>query len=354
VKALVLAGGTGSRLRPFSYSMPKQLIPVAGKPVLLRCLEDIKAAGVTDLGVIVGPRAAEIEAAVGSGAELGLNVTYIPQDSPRGLAHCVHIAASFLGDEDFIMYLGDNVVADGIAGLAEEFRASRPAAQLIVAKVADPSSYGIAELDSDGQVLRVVEKPSEPCSDLALIGVYFFTAAVQEAVRSVGPSGRGEYEITDAIQWLIGAGHPVRARELSGYWKDTGRVEDVLDCNRVLLDSAKGRLDGDVDGASTLVGEVVVEAGAWVIASTVIGPAIVGAGTVVAASEVGPHVTVGRDCLLAGTSVKDSIILDDVHIRQVRGIRGSLIGRSAQVHNVAGGDGYRLLVGDHATVQVPS
>jgi glucose-1-phosphate thymidylyltransferase len=354
MKALVLAGGTGTRLRPFSYSMPKQLIPVAGKPVLLWCLENIKAAGVTDVGVIVGSGAAEIEAAVGSGAELGLNITYIPQDAPRGLAHCVRIAAGFLGDDDFVMYLGDNVVADGIAGFAEEFRASRPAAQLVVAKVADPSSYGIAELDPDGQVVRLVEKPREPRSDLAVIGVYFFTAAVHEAVRSIGPSGRGEYEITDAIQWLVDAGHDVRVRELSGYWKDTGQIEEVLDCNRVLLDSARGRLDGDVDDASTIVGEVVVEAGARVIASTVIGPAIVGAGTVLAASQVGPHVAVGRHCLLAGTSVEDSIVLDDVCVRQVRGIRGSLIGRSAQVHTTPPGDGHRLLIGDHATVRVAS
>lgn len=353
MKALVLAGGTGTRLRPFSYSMPKQLIPVAGKPVLLRCIENIKAAGVTSVGVIVGPRAAEIKAAIGSGAELGVNITYIPQDAPRGLAHCVRIAASFLGDEDFVLYLGDNVVADGIAGFAEDFRAGRPAAHLVVTKVADPSSYGIVELDPDGQVLRLEEKPSEPRSDLALTGVYFFTAAIHEAVNSVVPSWRGEYEITDAIQSLVDAGLPVRAQELSGYWKDTGRVEDVLECNRVLLDSVRGGLDGDIDGASTIVGEVVVEAGARVIASTLIGPAIVGAGTVVAASQIGPHVAAGRDCLLAGTSVEDSIILDNVCIRQVRGIRDSLIGRSAQIH-AAPGDCHRLLIGNHATVLVAS
>lgn len=354
MKALVLAGGTGTRLRPFSYSMPKQLIPVAGKPVLLQCLENIKAAGVTDVGVIVGPRAVEIEAALGGGADLGLDITCIPQDAPRGLAHCVRIAAGFLGGDDFVMYLGDNVVADGIATFADEFRAGRPAAQLVVAKVADPSSYGIAELDPDGRLLRVVEKPRVPRSDLALTGVYFFTSAVHEAVRSIGPSGRGEYEITDAIQWLVDAGHHVRVRELSGYWKDTGRIEDVLDCNRVLLDATSGRLAGAIDGTSTVTGEVVVEEGARVVDSTIIGPAIIGAGTVVTASQVGPYVAVGRDCLLRDTSVDDSIILDGVRIRHVRGIRGSLIGRSAQVNTGPCGDGHRLLIGDHATVRVAS
>jgi glucose-1-phosphate thymidylyltransferase len=297
------------------------------------------------------PRAAEIRAAVDAVADLGLRITYIPQDRPRGLAHCVQIAGDFLGEEDFVMYLGDNVLAGGIADLADEFRAGRPDAQLVVTKVADPAEYGIAELDPDGAVVRVVEKPREPRSDLAVIGVYFFTAAIHEATASISPSGRGEYEITDAIQWLVERGRRVQARVFSGYWKDTGRIEDVLDCNRVLLEGTRRRVDGDIDAASDLIGEVVVEAGARVVASTVIGPAILGAGTVVEGSHVGPHTSVGRGCLLTGSSIENSIVLDDVRIQQVRGIRGSLIGRAARVHSGAGHDWHLLVIGDHTTVR---
>jgi glucose-1-phosphate thymidylyltransferase len=326
MKALVLAGGSGTRLRPFSYSMPKQLIPVANTPVLVHVLHGVRDLGVTEVCVVVGNRGHEFEAVLGDGSGLGLRITYLPQDAPHGLAHTVSIARDFLGDDDFVMYLGDNVLPDGVAGIAEEFAAHRPAAQVVVCKVPDPRSFGVAELGPDGEVLRLVEKPREPRSDLALIGVYFFTPAIHAAVAAIEPSARGELEITDAIQWLVSAGADVRASRYEGYWKDTGSVADVLECNRHLLDGLSRRVDGSVDADSVLVGRVVVEAGARILRSRVEGPAIIGAGTVVRESRVGPYTSIGRDCVVADSRLDNSIALDGASITGLHGLRDSLLG----------------------------
>ncbi|MFQ6194416.1 glucose-1-phosphate thymidylyltransferase [Streptomyces sp. NPDC000405] len=353
MKALVLSGGTGTRLRPFSYSMPKQLIPVANKPVLEHVLENIAELGVTEIGVIVGDWLTEIDRVVGDGSRFGVRITYIRQDAPRGLAHCVALARPFLGDDDFVMYLGDNMLPEGIGAVAEEFRATRPAAQVVVHKVPDPRAFGVAETAADGTVLRLVEKPAHPRSDLALIGVYFFTPAVHEAVAAIEPSARGELEITDAIQWLVEQGARVRASEYAGYWKDTGRTEDVLECNRRLLDALEPRVAGEVDDASELIGRVVVEAGARVVRSRIEGPVVIGADTVVENSHIGPYVSLGRGCLLRATGMSDSIVMDGASISGIPGLRGSLIGRSAVVgpsEHVA--SHHRLVVGDHTRVEV--
>ncbi|MEU7040274.1 glucose-1-phosphate thymidylyltransferase [Streptomyces varsoviensis] len=356
MKALVLAGGTGTRLRPFSYSMPKQLIPIANRPVLLHCLDNVKDAGVTEVGVIVGDRGDEIRSLVGDGADLGLRITYIHQECPLGLAHTVAVAADFLGDDDFLMYLGDNMLLGGVREQAERFRSRRPAAQVVTVQVPDPRAFGVVELDGDGRVTRLVEKPAQPRSDLALIGVYFFTAAVHEAVAAIEPSARGELEITDALQWLLEQGHAVDAERYRGYWKDTGRFEDVLECNREYLDGLPPRVQGTVDADSTVQGPVVIEPGAQVVRSQLIGPLIVGAGSVVTDSRIGPHTSVGRDCLLAGAGMEYSITLDGVSVRGVRGIHGSLIGRSASVASAeldgAAGTRHRLVIGDHTSVEV--
>ncbi|GAA0930194.1 glucose-1-phosphate thymidylyltransferase [Nonomuraea longicatena] len=352
MKALVLSGGSGTRLRPFSHSLPKQLIPIAGKPVLEHVLDNLRALGITDIGVVVGDRADDIAGAIGDGARFGARVTYIAQPEPLGLAHCVRLARDFLADDDFVMYLGDNMLPDGVAGIAEDFAAARPAAQVVVHKVSDPESFGVAELGPDGTVLRLVEKPKEPRSDLALIGVYFFTPAIHAAVAAVKPSGRGELEITDAIQWLVDGGHDVRACEYLGYWQDTGRVEDVLRCNRRLLDRLEPAVLGQVDAASTLSGAVVVEPGARVIRSRVEGPAIIGAGTLVEDSHVGGYTAIGRDCELRHAGIRGSIVLDSATITLVRDVRDSLIGRSASVGAPGDGTGHRLIVGDHAHVEV--
>lgn len=350
MKALVLSGGSGTRLRPFSYSMPKQLIPIANKPVLVHVLENIRELGVTEIGVIVGARAQEIIELVGDGSRFGVRVTYIPQDKPLGLAHCVALARLFLGDEDFVMYLGDNMLPAGVTEIGAEFRAERPAAQVVVYKVPDPRGFGVAELDENGAVRRLVEKPQEPKSDLALIGVYFFTAAIHEAVAAIEPSARGELEITDAIQWLLTHGAEVKASEYRGYWKDTGRPDEVLDCNRHLLSALRSRIEGEVDAASEIHGRVVLESGARIVRSRIEGPAIIGAGTVIEDSDIGPNVSIGRDCVLRATHVADSIVLDGASISTVRGLHGSLIGRSATIG--PGAANHRLVVGDHTRIEM--
>ncbi|MDT0566722.1 glucose-1-phosphate thymidylyltransferase [Streptomyces sp. DSM 3412] len=352
MKALVLAGGAGTRLRPFSYSMPKQLIPIANKPVLEHVLENIRDVGVTEVGVIVGDWAQEISEAIGDGSRFGLRVTLIPQDKPLGLAHCVAIARPFLGDDDFVMYLGDNMLPGGVVDIAADFAARRPEAHIVVHKVSDPRAFGVAELAPDGVVRRLVEKPLQPQSDLALIGVYFFTAAIHRAVAAIEPGERGELEITDAVQWLVTHRARVTASEYDGYWRDTGRAEEVLDCNRQLLGALSARADGTLDGASELTGRVVVEAGARVVRSRIAGPAVIGAGTLVEDSAIGPNTSVGRDCTLRRTTLMDSIVMDGASITAVTGLRGSLIGRNAVVDTGAEGEGHRLVVGDHTRVEV--
>jgi glucose-1-phosphate thymidylyltransferase len=353
MKALVLSGGSGTRLRPFSYSMPKQLIPIANKPVLEHVLENVRNLGVTEVGIIVGDRAAQISAVIGDGARLGLRITYIQQDEPLGLAHCVSLAQEFLGDDDFVMYLGDNMLPDGVEAIAREFAEQRPAAQIVVHKVADPRAFGVAELGQDGRVERLVEKPEHPRSDLALVGVYFFTPAIHEAVAAISPSARGELEITDAIQWLVTRGDQVTASTYDGYWKDTGRADDVLDCNRKLLDGLTHSVRGQVDEASVLIGPVVVEEGAQVIGSHIVGPAIIGAGTLVEHSHIGPDTSIGRDCVLRRTHLDFSIALEGATVTDVRGLHGSLIGRMAIIGPADGRTPHhRLVVGDHTTIEV--
>ena len=261
VKALVLAGGAGTRLRPITYTSAKQLVPVANKPVLFYVLEDIRDAGVTEVGVVVGDTAPAIKAAVGAGERFGLDITYIRQQAPLGLAHGLLIAQDFLADEDFVMYLGDNFIVGGITDLAADFSQHRPDAQIMLTQVADPRQLGVAELDHSGQVIRLVEKPAQPKSNYALVGVYMFTPAVHEAVRQLRPSARGELEITEAIQWLIDNGRKVKSTIITGYWKDTGNVEDMLEVNRQVLETLESRRLGEVDESSEIIGRVADRGG---------------------------------------------------------------------------------------------
>ncbi|WP_030544291.1 glucose-1-phosphate thymidylyltransferase [Streptomyces albus] len=353
MKALVLAGGTGTRLRPFSHTMPKQLIPIANKPVLVHILEDIRAQGITDVGIVVGGYAGDIAAKVGDGSALGLRITYLHQDAPRGLAHCVVIAREFLGDADFVMYLGDNMLPQGIAEVVDGFRTGGAAAQLAVQAVSDPRAFGVAELDDRQRVIRVVEKPTRPVSDLALIGVYVFSPRVHEAVAAITPSARGELEITDAVQWLVARGHEVRASGYKGYWRDMGTVDDMLECNRELLRSLTTSVAHRADATSVLVGPVEIGAGSRVVNSRITGPVSVGRGTVIKDSVVGPDTTIGDDCVLIGSGVSYSIVLDAASISGVEGLHGSVIGRAAQVASAnGGGRRHRLMVGDHASVHM--
>ena len=355
MKALVLSGGAGTRLRPITHTSAKQLVPVANKPVLFYGLEAIRDAGVTDVGIIVGDTQAEIEAAVGDGSELGISVTYIRQDAPLGLAHCVLIAQDFLGDDDFVMYLGDNFIIGGITELVQEFRDGTYDAQILLTKVDNPSQFGVAELGPNGGVTTLVEKPKEPKSDLALVGVYMFRPVIHDAVRAIKPSGRGELEITDALQWLIDQGRDVRPHLVTGYWKDTGRLEDMLECNRKVLESIEPLVLGSVDADSQLIGRVVVEQGAVIERSTVRGPAIIGRDSVVRDTYVGPFTSIYFGCTLEDTEIEHSIVLEESSIRGVGRIEDSLIGKQVEVSpSSALPHAHRLMLGDHSRVSIAS
>ena len=353
MKALVLSGGAGTRLRPITHTSAKQLVPVANKPVLFYGLEAIRDAGVTDVGIIVGDTQAEIEAAVGDGSELGISVTYIRQDAPLGLAHCVLIAQDFLGEDDFVMYLGDNFIIGGITELVQEFREGTYDAQILLTKVENPSQFGVAELGPDGRVTTLVEKPKEPKSDLALVGVYMFRHGIHDAVRAIKPSPRGELEITDALQWLIDEGRDVRPHLVTGYWKDTGRLEDMLECNRKVLESIEPLVLGSVDEASQLIGRVVVEEGAVIERSTVRGPAIIGRDSVIRDTYVGPFTSIYFGCTLEDTEIEHSIVLEESTIRGVGRIEDSLIGKQVEVSpSSALPRAHRLMLGDHSRVSI--
>jgi len=355
MKALVLSGGSGTRLRPITHTSAKQLLPVANKPVLFYGLEAIRDAGITDVGIVVGDTAPAIREAVGDGSAFGLEVTYIRQDAPRGLAHAVLIARDFLGDDDFVMYLGDNFIVGGISALVEEFRVGRPDAQIMLTSVPDPSQFGVAELDAAGEVIGLEEKPSQPKGDLALVGVYIFTPAVHEAVAQLSPSWRGELEITEAIQWLIDNGRKVRSTSITGYWKDTGNVADMLEVNRMVLETVNPVQRGLVDAATELIGRVVIESGAEISDSRIVGPVIIGAGTRVSGSYVGPFTSVAGDCTIADSEIEYSIVLRGTSIRGVRRIEASLIGHDVEVTPAPKvRQAHRLVLGDHSKVQISS
>jgi glucose-1-phosphate thymidylyltransferase len=355
MKALVLSGGSGTRLRPITHTSAKQLVPVANKPVLFYGLEAIAAAGITDVGIVVGDTAPAIEAAIGDGSRFGISATYIRQQAPLGLAHAVLVARDFLGDDDFVMYLGDNFIVGGITGLVEEFTATRPAARIMLARVSDPRSFGVAELDQEGRVTRLEEKPPEPKSDLALVGVYLFTSAVHEAVAALQPSWRGELEITEAIQWLLDNGRVVNSTTITGYWKDTGNVTDMLEVNRLVLEGLEARVDGTVDDRCEIIGRVVVEPGALVQSSRIVGPVIIGAGSRIIGSYVGPFTAIDDNCAVEDSEIEYSIVLSNASIRGVRRIEASLIGHYAEVTPAPRVPAaHRLVLGDHSKVQISS
>jgi glucose-1-phosphate thymidylyltransferase len=355
MKALVLAGGAGTRLRPITHTSAKQLVPVANKPVLFYGLEALRDAGVVEAGVIVGDTAAEIREAVGDGSAFGLEVTYLRQEAPLGLAHAVLIASDYLGDDDFVMYLGDNFIVGGINDIVDSFRRDKPDAQILLTKVANPSEFGVAELNDNGSVARLVEKPPQPRSDLALVGVYLFTPVVHEAVRAIKPSGRGELEITDAIQWLVDQQRNVRSHIITGYWKDTGNVTDMLEVNRSVLERVDARIDGDVDGKSEVIGRVVVEGGAQVRGSRLVGPLIIGHDAVIEDSYIGPFTSVAERCAIRTSEVAYSIVLADSVIEGLSRIDGSLIGRHVRLERATTVHrAHRMVLGDNSEVQISS
>ncbi|MER6826443.1 glucose-1-phosphate thymidylyltransferase [Streptosporangium sp. NPDC000563] len=353
MKALVLAGGKGTRLRPLTHTSAKQLVPVANKPVLYYGLEAIRQAGITDVGIVVGDTGREIRDAVGDGSRFGLDVTYIAQEAPLGLAHCVLIAGEFLADEPFVMYLGDNFLVDGITDLVDAFRLADHDAQILLTRVAEPQFYGVAEIGPEGEILGLEEKPEHPRSDLAIVGVYIFSPAVHEAVRAITPSARGELEITDAVAWLLDNGFRVHSHLVSGYWKDTGRLQDMLECNRIVLERVEPDIRGTVDDLSEVTGRVVVEPGAVVENSVLRGPIVIGADTKILSSYVGPFTSIGSGCLVGGAEIEYSIVLDGSSVQGVSRIAHSLIGRGVEVSRAVGvSNTHELMVGDHSRIQV--
>jgi glucose-1-phosphate thymidylyltransferase len=367
VKGLILAGGAGTRLRPITHTSAKQLVPVANKPILFYGIEHMAAAGIKEIGIVIGDTGPEIREAVGDGSRFGVDVTYLPQDAPLGLAHCVLIARDFLGDDDFVMYLGDNMIQQGLVQFVDKFeqdqqRADRPtlvgqhrppAAQILLCPVPDPHRFGIAEVDDAGHIVRLVEKPADPPSNLALAGVYLFTPTIHEAVRAIAPSERGELEITDAIQWLIDNGHRVRHEQLVGWWLDTGKKDPLLESNRRVLETLEARCDGELDGDSHIDGRVVIEPGAVLINSNVRGPAIIGSGTRLENTYVGPFTAVADGCTIIDSEIEHSVVLDHARIVGVPRLTDSLIGRHVEVHRSGSRPrATRLMVGDHCVVDL--
>ena len=353
LKGLILSGGRGTRLRPITHTSAKQLIPVANKPVLFYGIEAMAAAGIEDIGIIIAPETGEeIRTAAGDGSRFGVRLTYIVQDAPLGLAHAVLTGETFLADSPFVMYLGDNLLQGGIGELVQAFRAHAPDALILLTPVANPEQYGVAEL-KDGAVTRLVEKPTDPQTDLALVGVYMFTPAVHDAARSIVPSGRGELEITDAIQHLVDRGLRVEPRIVHGWWKDTGRLDDILAANRLVLDTIEERLEGSLIG-SQVDGRVVIEPGAQLERSTVRGPAIIGRDARLIDCYIGPYTAVGEGCTIENAEVEHSILLSGSVVRNLAGrMESSLLGRNVTV----GRDhrqprAYRFLVGDNSEVGI--
>lgn len=373
MKALVLAGGRGTRLRPITHTSAKQLVPVANKPVLFYGLEALRDAGIRQVGIVVSDPSEmlrpdhrtgemvtvmvnsqwEIRQAVGDGSRFGLEVEYIEQEAPLGLAHAVKISEKFMAGEPFVMYLGDNLIKDGVAPFVREFEAEQPDAQILLAKVRNPSEFGVAELAGD-RVVRLEEKPANPRSDLALVGVYLFSNCVFDAVRAIQPSRRGELEITDAIQHLITTGKRVRSHVITGWWKDTGKVEDMLEGNRMMLGALETSVEGQVDAATTIEGTVVIGPGAVVERSRLRGPLAIGANARIIDSYVGPFTSLGDRVQLHSSEIEHSIVLEGSRLEHVpQRIDSSLIGRDVVVRAVDTlPRSYRLVLGDSSHVEL--
>ena len=353
LKGLILSGGKGTRLRPITHTSAKQLVPVANKPVLFYGIEAMANAGIAEVGIIIAPETGdEIRAAAGDGERFGIRITYIVQDEPAGLAHAVLTAEPFLRDSPFVMYLGDNLLQGGIDDLVTAFREGAPDALILLTPVPDPEQYGVAEL-RNGAVVKLVEKPPQPKTNLALVGVYMFTSAVHAAARAIEPSARGELEITDAIQHLVDQGMRVEPHVVRGWWKDTGRLEDMLAANRLVLETIEGRVEGELD-RSQVDGRVVIEAGAKLERSTVRGPAVIGARARLTDCYIGPYTAVGEGCVIENAEVEHSILLAGSVVSNLAGrMESSLLGRNVRI----GRDhrqprAYRFLVGDNSEIGI--
>jgi glucose-1-phosphate thymidylyltransferase len=353
MKGLVLSGGLGTRLRPLTYTGAKQLVPIANKPVLFYALEDLVEAGITDIAIVVGDTHAQIREAVGDGSRFGAQVTYLEQDAPRGIAHGIVIARDFLGDDPFVLFLGDNFLREGIVPFVKAFEREEANAQILLYRVRTPQDFGVAEL-RDGQIVRVVEKPKEPPSDLAVIGIYMFDHHVHDVVEHLQPSARGELEITDTIQGLIDRGRRVTPQVVSGWWIDTGKKDDMLEANRLILETLDRDVAGTVDADSQVHGKVVIAATASVHNSVIRGPAVIGPGTRLHDAYIGPFTSIDHDCLIESCEIEHSIVLEGSRLIDVPGrIEDSLIGRNVEIlRSPHKPKAYKLMLGDFSRVEV--
>ena len=352
MKGLILSGGFGTRLRPLTHTSAKQLIPVANKPILHYAIEALKRSGIKDIGIVVGDTRQEIKSAIGSGKDFGVKITYIEQEKPLGLAHAVKISKKFIKDESFVMYLGDNILKDGIFEFVETFRNKKSNANILLTRVPHPEHFGVAELDRSGKVVKLTEKPKNPKSNLALVGIYIFDKNIFKAVEKIKPSSRNELEITDAIQWLIDNGFTVESHEVSGWWKDTGKPEDILEANQLVLEDIEGKIEGKVDKDTEISGRVVIEKGAEIVKSQLRGPLIIGAGSKIIRSYIGPFTSIGNSARIESSEIEHSIILPESEIIGIQGrIDQSLIGRGVKiVSRRTKPSTHRFILGDRSDI----
>ena len=354
MKGLILSGGTGSRLYPLTYTNAKQLIPVANKPILFRVIESIRDAGIDEIGIVIGSTGEQIREAVGRGGRWGVDITYIPQDKPLGLAHAVKTAQPFIGDDRFVMFLGDNVIQGGISSLIGQFATSDWNSQIVLTRIEHPEQYGVAEVGDDGRIIRLVEKPKVPPSDLALVGIYMFDHHIFEAADRIKPSWRGELEITDAIQWLVDNGRTVHPYVHQGWWIDTGAPGDMLSANDLVLEEIEPCIEGYVDRDSKVDHRVTIQRGAEIINSTVRGPSIIGENSRIVNSYVGPYTSIDHHVTVENSEIEHSMVLENSRISDIEvRIQDSLIGREVVIsRSPIRPKALKLTVGDHSKVGI--
>ena len=355
MKALILSGGKGTRLRPLTHTIAKQLVPVANQPILGYVINHIVQANIKDVGVIIAPETGEeVKNYLSDGSPWGISITYITQDKPLGLAHAVKTAREFLEDDPFVMYLGDNLLGTGLEKALQHFRAQNPDALIFLKEVENPSAFGVAKLDDNGNIKYLVEKPKAPPSNLALVGVYLFSPKIHDAIDNIKPSWRGELEITDAIQELISMNCKVIGERLDGWWLDTGKKDDFLAANTTVLDDyTRQHIQGRVDSKSHIEGRVTIESGSQIISSIVRGPVVIGADTIIKDSFIGPFTSIGKNSTITNSVIEHSVILDDAEVTGIDRLEDSMVGRMAKVtrgnrHTKA----LRLMIGDHSQVEV--
>lgn len=355
MKGLILSGGHGTRLRPLTHTGPKQLIPIANKPVLFYAIEDLRDAGVIDIGLILGTNMPEkVKDAVGDGSQFGVKITYIMQGEPRGLAHAVAVAKDFVGEDSFIMYLGDNILKSGINEFVDGFEKSNYEARILLQPVENPRQFGVAELDAEGNVINLVEKPEHPKSDLALVGIYLFKSSIFDAISRIKPSWRGELEITDAIQELLNTGLKVDSHVVRGWWKDTGKPQDVLDANHLILDVLESENNGEVEDGAKIKGRVYIGKGTIIKENSVIrGPVIIGENCEIDA-YIGPYTSIGDNSVIVGGEIESSIVVGDATIKCNERIIDSLIGNHSNIisHDNKLPKGHRFIIGENSVVNL--